>query len=92
MEKGLLLIESLLSHTSTMHTTGMLRITLSWTMFNTNRCALGRMVNIAGLAALVTTFLKKYVGFWAAFIPPAVAMALGMIPLMTFRNKFGESL
>ena len=50
------------------------------------------MVNIAGLAALATTFLEKYVGFWAAFIPPAGAMALGMIPLVMFRTKFGEFL
>lgn len=49
-----------------------------------------RMVNIAGLAALATTFLEKYVGFWAAFIPPAGAMALGMIPLVMFRTKFGK--
>lgn len=51
-----------------------------------------RMVNIAGLAALATTFLEKYVGFWAAFIPPAGAMALGMIPLVMFRTKFGKPL
>ena len=50
------------------------------------------MVNIAGLAALGTTFLEKYVGFWAAFIPPAGAMALGMIPLVIFRTEFGKIL
>lgn len=50
------------------------------------------MVNIAGLAALATTFLEKYVGFWAAFIPPAGAMAIGMIPLVMFRTKFGTFL
>ena len=48
------------------------------------------MVNIAGLAALGTTFLEKYVGFWAAFIPPAGAMALGMTPLVLYRNSFGK--
>ena len=50
------------------------------------------MVNIAGLAALITTFLEKYVGFWAAFIPPAVMMVFGMIPLITYRTKFGKLL
>ena len=50
------------------------------------------MVNIAGLAALATTFLEKYVGFWAAFIPPAGAMAFGMIPLVMFRTKFSTIL
>ena len=50
------------------------------------------MVNIAGLAALATTFLEKYVGFWAAFIPPAGAMALGMVPLVMYRTGFGKFL
>ena len=53
---------------------------------------MNRMVNIAGLAALMTTFLEKYVGFWAAFIPPAVVMVLGMIPLVMYRTKFGKLL
>lgn len=50
------------------------------------------MVNIAGLAALGTTFLEKYVGFWAAYLPPVIAMAVGIIPLVLFRSKFGEDL
>lgn len=50
------------------------------------------MVNIAGLAALGTTFLEKYVGFWAAYLPPVIAMAIGIIPLVSFRSQFGEYL
>ncbi|KAL8640902.1 MAG: hypothetical protein Q9226_008695, partial [Calogaya cf. arnoldii] len=46
------------------------------------------MVNIAGLAALGTTFLEKYVGFWAAYIPPVIAMAVGIITLVLFRSTF----
>lgn len=50
------------------------------------------MVNIAGLAALATTFLEKYVGFWAAYLPPICIMALGFIPLLVFRTRYGKSL
>lgn len=48
------------------------------------------MVNIAGLAALGTTFLEKYVGFWAAYLPPVCAMALGVLPLLLFRTTYGN--
>lgn len=92
MERGLLLIGSLLSHIFTTHTIGMLGPILVLDGRNFSLMWANRMVNIAGLAALATTFLEKYVGFWAAFIPPAGAMALGMIPLVLFRTKFGKSL
>ena len=49
-----------------------------------------RMVNIGGLAALGTTLLERYVGFWAAYLTPLCVLGLGMLPLVLWRNKFSK--
>ena len=48
------------------------------------------MVNIAGLSSLATTFMEKYIGFWAAYLLPLCFLCTGIIPLITWHKLLGN--
>lgn len=50
------------------------------------------MVNIGGLAALATTILERYVGFWAAYLLPFCVMWVSILPLIVWRHKFSMNM
>lgn len=47
-----------------------------------------RLVNVLGLLSNGTPFLEHYVGFWAAYIPATVSLALVLAPLLVARRSF----
>ena len=48
--------------------------------------------NIAGLGALATTVLERYVGFWAAFVLPLVGIGTSCTVMTIFGQRFGQSI
>ncbi|KAI9659785.1 MAG: peptide transporter ptr2 [Bathelium mastoideum] len=45
------------------------------------------MVNVAGLSSLATTFMEKYIGFWAAYLLPTCFLLAAIIPLIIWHSR-----
>jgi POT family proton-dependent oligopeptide transporter len=50
-----------------------------------------RLVNIASLSVIPTTFMEKKVSFWAAYLLPSCFLAAGLAFLMLGQKKFRTS-
>ncbi|KAF7949336.1 uncharacterized protein EAE97_002845 [Botrytis byssoidea] len=45
------------------------------------------MVNIAALSSIPTTFMEKYIGFWAAFLLPTCVLVVTIIPVIVWNER-----
>jgi dipeptide/tripeptide permease len=45
-------------------------------------------INVGSVAALGTTILEKYVGFWAAYLVPLIVFGVGFVVLVKGRNNY----
>lgn len=49
------------------------------------------MVNIGALSSIPTTFMEKYIGFWAAYLLPTCILVVTIIPVIFWNKRLGES-
>lgn len=48
-------------------------------------------INVASLSGIATTFMERYIDFWAAFLLCFCALWVGVIMLVICKNRYGRS-